>query len=260
MQTSIKKIVAQFLNSADRSTHDFARLYNIGVRGLENEFSLDVTGTFKTVLLDVEPNKTVILPCGYINYSKIGIVNQAGEFVTLKRNDQLSQYHATAFTNTSRNAGVPSINSFGAPQGLNLLGYNNTYYFNFYNSGTSYNLYGLDSGTATIGTYKIDVNDGVILLNPEFIYPQILLEYLSDGYDEDEDDYTIDSRAAEALLSWIRWQNAIDQPKKFPASVVMMHQKNYFNEKRKAKVRLNGIHLSELNDIVRRGNKLTPKA
>jgi hypothetical protein len=261
MQTPLRKIVAQFVDSSDTSAHQYRRLYNIAVRGLENEFNLDLTGHFITALLDVEPNKTVQLPVGYLNYSKIGIVNQSGEFVVLKRNDQLSNFHAIYYDQTNRNAGVPSINSFGDFLGLNATnGYNNLYFYNFWNQGTSFNLYGLDSGTATIGTYKVDVGANVILLNPEFAYPQILLEYLSDGYDESEDDYSIDSRAAEAMLAWIRWQQSIDQPKKFPANMVAFYMKQYFNEKRKAKMRLNGFHLSEMNDIIRRTTKLVPKS
>jgi hypothetical protein len=261
MQTPLKKIVAQFVDSADQSSHQFRRCLNLAVQGLENEFNLDVCGHFVTALLDVEPNKTVQLPVGYLNYSKIGIVNQSGEFVVLKRNDQLSNFHAIYYDQTNRNAGVPSINSFGDFLGLNATnGYNNLYFYNFWNQGTSFNLYGLDSGTATIGTYKVDVGANVILLNPEFAYPQILLEYLSDGYDESEDDYSIDSRAAGAMLAWVRYANAVDQPKKFPANMVTMYYKQFCNEKRKAKVRLNGFHLSEMNDIIRRGTKLTAKS
>lgn len=261
MQVPISKICGQFLNSADRSSHEMARIYNIAVRFVENELTLDIQASFQTVLLPVNLNKTVELPVGYINYSKIGIVNGAGEFVCLKRNDQLSNYHAIYYDQASRNAGVPTINSFGDPFGYNgVFPYNNLFWFNFWNLGTSFNLYGMDSGTATVGTYKIDIGANVIILNPEFIYPQILLEYLSDGYDENTDDYMVDSRAAEALLAWIRWQGSIDQPKKYPQSVVMMYEKQYNTEKRKARMRINGFNLAEMNDIIRRGSGLTAKA
>jgi len=260
MQTSLRKICAQFLDSSDTSSHQYRRVYNLAVRGYENEFNLDICGYLKTELLDVMPNKTVPLPCGYLNYSKIGIVNGAGEFVTLKRNDQLSGYHAAYYNNVERNAGVPTINSFGTPFGLNNQSYNNLYYFNFWNLGTSFNLYGLDSGTATVGTYKIELGENLIILNPEFKYPQILLEYLTDGYDENEDDYYIDSRAAEAMLAWIRWQNAIDQPKKFSISWVTKYERSFYNEKRKSKMRINNFNLAEMNDIIRRGTKLVAKS
>lgn len=261
MQVPISKIVKQYLNSADKGHPEFARLYNIAVRGIENEFNLDIQGQFMTVLLDVQTNKTVQLPVGYINYSKVGIVNQVGEFVCLKRNDQMSNYHAIYYDQANRNAGVPTINAFTnpfLPAGNTGDGY--SYWYNFWQQGTSFNLYGLPSGTATIGEYKIDIGANVIILNPEFCYPQVLLEYLSDGYDETTEDYMIDSRCAEAMLSWIRWQSSIDQPKKYPQSLVSNYERQYYNSKRVARMRMNSFNLAEMNDIVRRATNLTAKA
>lgn len=261
MQTPLRKIIAQYLNSSDRSDHEFARCYNIGVRGIENEFNLDIQGHFLTVLLPVQLNKTVELPTGYINYSKIGIVNGNGEFVCLKRNDQLSNYHAIYYDQANRNAGVPTINTFSNPfVPAGNTGYNYAYWYNFWQQGTSFNLYGLPSGTATIGTYKINLGAGVILLNPEFAYPQVLLEYLSDGYNENDDDFMIDSRCAEAMLAWIRWQGAIDQPKKNGEGTLARLSREYYNQKRLARMRLNPFNLAEMNDIIRRSTNLTAKA
>lgn len=263
MQIPLKKIVAQLLNSSDRSMHEQARLYNIGVRGLENEFNLDIQGQFLTVLLDVQTNKTVELPVGYINYSKIGIVNGNGEFVCLKRNDQLSNYHAIYYDQANRNAGVPTINTLGnpfQPNGTTGSYPQYTYWYNFWQQGTSFNLYGLPSGTATIGTYKIDIGANVILLNPEFQYPQVLLEYLSDGYNENDEDYMIDSRCAEAMLAWIRWQSKVDTNKKTTESELARLERQYYNQKRLAKVRMNPFNLAEMNDIIRRATNLTAKA
>lgn len=262
MQVPIRKIVAQYLNSSDRGSHEFARLYNIAVRGIENEFQLDIQGQFLTVLLPVNPNKTVQLPVGYINYSKVGIVNQIGEFVCLKRNDQLSNYHAIYYDQANRNAGVPTINTFSNPfvPSGDSTDYNYSYWYNFWQQGTSFNLYGLPSGTATIGTYKIDIGANVIILNPDFAYPQVLLEYLSDGFDENSEDYMLDSRCAEAMLSWIRWQGCIDQPKKYGEGSLARMERQYYNSKRLARMRMNPFNLAEMNDIIRRSTNLTAKA
>ncbi len=258
-QVPLRKVIAQFTNMSDKD-HEFARLYNIAVMGFEDEFNMDVQGNIVTVLLDVNDNKTVELPAGYLNYSKIGAVNQIGEFVTLKRNDQLSKYHAAYYQEANRNAGVPTIQGFGTPINAFNGGYNNLYYYNFWAYGTSFNLYGLDSGTATVGTYSVDVTDNVILLNPEFQYSQILLEYLSDGYNEDEEDYMIDSRIVQAVRAWIRWQSSLDMIKKYPANLIALYERQYNSEKKKARRRVNGFNLSEFNDIIRRGNKLVAKA
>lgn len=261
MQTPIRKYVARILNSSDRSDHEFVRLYNLAVQGYEDEFQPDIQGTFLTVLLNVNPNKTVELPVGYVNYSKIGIVNQVGEFVCLKRNDQLSNYHAIYYDQANRNAGVPTIDTFSNPfLPTGNTGYNYGYWYNFWQLGTSFNLYGLPSGTATIGEYKIDIGANVIILNPEFNYPQVLLEYLSDGYFEEDTDYMIDSRCGAAMTAWIRWKGALDQPKKYGVSVLAMYERQYYNSKRIARMRMNPFNLAEMNDIIRRATNLTAKA
>ena len=108
MKVKLKELIGQYLSSADQSSHEFLRLWNIGVKGMKLEFNLDVTGSLKTVLLDVNANKTVELPCDYISYSKIGVMNHQGEVVTYKRNDQLAKINAHKET---RLDGVPLVPS-----------------------------------------------------------------------------------------------------------------------------------------------------
>jgi hypothetical protein len=80
----LRQIVAQFLDSADQSSHQFRRMYNIGVRG-SRAFNLDITGTMITALLPVNVNNTVNLPVDYLTYSKMGIINERGEIITLAK-------------------------------------------------------------------------------------------------------------------------------------------------------------------------------
>lgn len=259
---SLSKIVNEFLSSSDRSNHDFVRLYNIARRGVENEFNLDTTGGFKTVLLDVNPNKTVEIPEWACGWSKIGIVNQNGEFVTLKANDNLTTYHSIYYSSSDRVQGVPVLQTYGygdsIPTGAPyLFPY---YYFNFYNSGSSFNLFGLPSGRGTVGTYKIDVKNNIIVLGSDFNYSQILFEGLTDGFDEDAQDYMIDIKAAECMMNWIRWQNMIDLPKKYSLSAVKAAEKRYTNSKRISKVRLNPVNIGEMQDAERDSWKLTARA
>lgn len=78
MKIGLKKIVANYLNTEDLTSHQFLRLYNIAKWGLDTEFNLDITGKLKTVILEVNPNKTVDLPCDYVSYTKIGQINSRG--------------------------------------------------------------------------------------------------------------------------------------------------------------------------------------
>lgn len=258
----LKKIVAEWIGSADQSSDQFWRLYNIGRRGMENEFNLDVTGGFQTVLLDVNANKTVQIPVWCCGISKVGIVNEAGEIVTLHYNSQLTTYHDIYYNENQRINGLPILNTFGVgnqiPTGAPyLFPY---YYLNFYNSGTTFNLFGLPSGTAAVGFYKIDTKNNVILLNVDFPYNQLVFEGLTSGLDDNTEDYMIDIRVAEAMIWWIRWQQMVDLPKKYSAGMVKMAEKGYYNAKRKANVRLNPANIELLQMAERASWKLVPKA
>ncbi len=256
MTRGLRQIIAQFLDSADQSSHQFRRLYNIGVRGCR-EFNLDITGQFKTVLLPVNPNKTVTLPQDYLTYSKMGIVNERGEIITFTKNEQLSQYHAIYTQQVERNEGVPELTTIGnyvAPLPYPYL------YSNYWNGGTSYNLFGLNSGTANITEFDIDEGAGVILLNQHTRYEEMLLEYLSDGYDELADDYEIDVRAEEAFICYLRWKQATDLIKKFSASQIREYKNEYYRERKLAKMRINKALVSEFTHKKRSLTTLTAKA
>jgi len=258
----LKQIVADFLLSADLSDHAFTRIYHIGRRCIENEFNLDIMGGFRTVVLDINPNKTVEIPTWCTKFSKIGLINEIGEIVPLKLNDQLNTYHGIYFNQTDRLAGLPRINNFsysdavptGYPYGFGLT------YLNFYSGGTSFNLYGASGGTPTIGRYNIDIQNGIIVIDSKFPYSQVVFEGMTDGFDDETGDYMIPIDCAEAMVYWLRWQNMADLPKKYPASLCKNARREYYNEKRKSKVRINPANITDLQNAERASWKLVAKA
>jgi hypothetical protein len=231
-------------------------MYNIGVRGVR-EFNTDIVGNFSTKLLDVNANKTADLPEDYVTYSKMGVINEKGEIVTLRSNPQLSNYNIGHPLNPDRFEGVPGIGAVSYP----AIPYNYPYiYYNFFISNQSFNLFGLAGGGQDIGNYKVDEECGIIIFGPNFKYEKVLLEYLGDGMDRDCDDYMIDSRAAEAMLAYIRWKTALDNPKKYGQGIMRDYKQEYKSERLKAKMRINKIVVSEFEDIQRITNKLAPRS
>jgi hypothetical protein len=256
MKIPLKQIIAELIDSKDSSSHEFRRLYNIGVRGIR-EFNTDVVGTFTTKLLDVNANKTVDLPDDYITYSKIGIINEKGEIVTLRLNNQLSGYNDTHDLKADRFEGVPKITAVTNPS----IPYSYPFvFYNFFISNQSYNLFGLGGGGQNIGDYKVDDEHGVIILGPHFQYDKILLEYLGDGMDCDANDYMVDSRAAEAILAYVRWKSSLDMPKKYGQGIIREYKAEFKSERLKAKMRINKINVSDFDDIHRVTSKLAPRA
>lgn len=253
MNLTLKEIIGQFLNSADQTSHQFLRLWNIGVFGMKTEFNLDIIGVYRTQILDVKPNKTVDLPCDYIKYSKIGLINDIGEIATFKRNSQLTTY--TGVNTDNRLDGVVGTGIYDPTNQENLNNYNN-----FYTDSSMYQLFGADSGTATIGEYKIDEKSKQIFLNPHTTHTKIVLEYLCDGFDNDCGVVEIDVRAGACMLAYLRWQNAIDQSKKFSMNQVDVLKNEFYRTKRLAKMRLNPFILNELMQAQSASVKLAAKA
>jgi len=255
MKIGLKAIVGQFLDSADQSSHQFRRLYNGAVWGLKTEFNLDITGEIKTVVLEVNANRTVNLPVDYVNYSKIGVMNGAGEVLTFKRNDKLSSLNSFDTQEfCSRTTNAPEIGGYNPTSTPWIWGNNN--YFNYWDNGTSFQLFGL-SGVPVIGEYKIDEANKIILLNPECEYGHIVLEYLSDVSEYCEPE--IDVRASSAMLAYIRWYDSQDSRKKFGTNQVQYFKREFYREKRLAKMRLNPFILNEAIDAHLRSIKLTAK-
>lgn len=256
----LQDLVNSLLDSQDSSNHSFRRLYNIATFGMRTQFTLDIKSTLKTVLLTVNPNKTVQFPCDYVGFSKIGITNERGELTTFKVNNQLTNYHQEYFNNNNRLEGVPILPNYGLAGGVNGYGYNDYLYLNYWYNSTRYNLFGLPSGTCDIGEYKIDEAARIILFQPHFHWDQVFLEYLSDGCDDEGDDYEVDVRMAEAMKCYLRWQDVIDRPKKASPSTVQMLKHNFYNERRLAKMRLNPTIINEMQNAERRSWKLVAKA
>lgn len=257
MKIKLKEIIAQFISSADLSEHQFMRLWNIAVRG-HKQFNLDVYGNFKSVLLYVNDNKTVDLPDDFLTFSKLGVLNEVGEVVTLRRNDNMTTLHDQYLSELGKVTNVPVVQSGIIWDDPTRFPY---YWLNYVGtSGIGYHLYGLPSGAPSIGEYTIDEDEKMIYLSSDWPYQSVMLEYLSDGYDGSCEDYMVDIKASEAMLSWIRWQNAIDSRKKFTQGDVVMYRQEYYNERRKAKIRLNSVDIREMQKIFRSSVRLAARA
>lgn len=257
MKEPLKKIIAQYMSSADLSEHQFMRLWQMGRRGCI-ELNLGAYSSFKSVLLEVNANMTCDLPTDYIQYSKIGILNSVGEVATLKRNDSLSPLHSQYIADRQAVVDVPTIDS-------NILSFSPSaipnIWYNFGGfGGYGYHLYGLSGGTSTIGEYRVSDDDKLIYLSADWPYGSLMMEYLSDGYDCESEDYMVDIRAAECLISYIRWQDSIDSRKKFNSSDVRYRMQEFYRNKKIATRRINSSTISELQDVFRTSVKLVAKA
>ena len=130
----LKTVVSYFLDQYDKSMSSFDKAWVLAFRGLV-ALGIDMTWEPKTVRIPKNGNQTVTLPADYISWSKIGVLNNVGQVSTLKVNNALTLYKDA---NPNRLSQItPDVQS-GLPL---ILGF--PFFFNYYDNGLYYNLFGV---------------------------------------------------------------------------------------------------------------------
>ena len=246
----LETVVKHFMAEAQLTGAHYLRLYQLSVRGL-TELGLDVTEEVKTEFLPVEANKTVFLPEDYIQWIKVGVLNENGEVATLRRNESLTTYGSLDSDRLSKNLGGGVRVKFP---------YQNDAYQNFYNDGALFNLFGIRSNMDYYGEFKVDDANGVILLDNDFQYADIVLEYLSNP--AEAEDLVIPIQAQEALIAYLAWMDirSMAASRRVNVAEKQIRKREYLRQKRLAKERLNPLRLWDANEIIRINNNLVLKS
>lgn len=190
---SLRAVVAAFLSEADKSHYDSDRCWLLGMRGL-----LKVNRTFaampKTVRIPVSGNKTCPFPPDCISWTKIGILNEAGEISTLRINTGLTTFRDA---NPNRLTQLtPDINdSIG-----NLVC--SPFYFNYYYGDTYNTLFGIAGGLIQYGSCTVDEENELVVLEPTFRYDAIMFEYISNP--SKDGDFQVETVLIEPIIAFIK--------------------------------------------------------
>lgn len=228
--TPLKTIVSYFLDEHDKSTGDEDRAWLLGLRGL-TELNIDVSAEPLTVRIPVQANKTAIFPSDCIQWTKVGVLNSAGEMSTLKINRGLTTYKDNNPNRIERL--TPDINDSAS----NLS--NSPVFLNYYTNNGYYNLFGVGNGLIQYGECRIDDKNGLVVLAPDFQYNQILFEYISAPQRNDE--YQVETVLQEAIIAFIMWKMKLGTAQQF------------YGEVTKARRRLPGkkVTLQGINQVIR---------
>lgn len=229
----LKQVVSYALDEEDQSVGTMDKYWVFAFRGLV-DLLFDVTAEPITVRLPVLGNKTVPFPADYISWSKIGILNNNGEVSTLRINNSLTKYKDT---NPNRIEKLTANITDTYPLLLN-----NPYYLNYYYNGIYQPLFGVGGGLIQYGECTVDEDNGLIVLNPEFRYDSIILEYISSP--EKNGDYTVPLYTQEALVAFIKWKGKRGT------------RQEYYAEKANARRRApkKRVNLQSFNQVIRESN------
>jgi len=232
-------IVDYCLESEQSYVHKYTKLFNLSFRGMEM-IGLDFFYQIRSVKLPVLANKTVMLPANYLNYTKCGVYNSIGEIIPLKYNDKLTTYADLLPTRLDKTQDDTLFE---------LMFTNTPIWFNYWNGDVFMNLYGVPSGSPFVGGFKIDNANGVILLDDNFGYEYIALEYIASPF-------------REAMIAWLAWKDSTAVPSRTHVSLGDKAAKRheFYNERRLANARYRPLYLQQAYEWQLENTRMTVKA
>src|ERR1044072_1109220 len=88
---SLDDCIYDYISESEQSNHKFFKLWNLAFR-LMDELGLDFFYSIRSFKLPVNPNKTVELPNGMVQWTKVGVFNANNEITPLRYNENLTTY------------------------------------------------------------------------------------------------------------------------------------------------------------------------
>lgn len=248
---TLDSIINDYIEESEQSIHKYAKLFNAAFRGMD-DLGIDFFYQIKTIKLPVNGNKTADLPDDIIQYTKIGVLNNRGEIITLAQNNKLTTY-ADLMPNRQERVVDNTIFDYGQQITPDR-------FFNYWGGTNLMTLYGRPSGQPEIGSFKVDSHNGVIVLSPNFKYEYVMLEYIASPKEGEE--YVIPIQFREALIAWLAWIDVRSLPTSRRGSLGDKRDRRseYYNQRRLAINRYKPFRLEEAYQQNLQNQRKTVKA
>ena len=247
---SLYSIVNDYLNEADSGIYNYSKCYHLAYRAMET-LGLDFFYNIRTVKLPVLANKTVAIPTDCIKYTKIGVLNGKGEIVTLKHNDKLTTFADLSPNRQSQSEDNTIFTNIYSPA--------SPVFFNYWYDGAFTNIFGIPSGGVNIGSFKVDEANGVILLNEDYTFDYVMVEYIASP-SQDGNEHQVPLHFREAIVAYLWWKDKKSiNVKRGNVGIQRDLEHTFYNERRLANSRFRPLYLDEAYQINLDSTRLTVK-
>ncbi len=244
----------------ETNENKYARYLQLAISCLR-ELNTDFAGTPTTVLLNVQTTDTVNLPSDFVNYMRIGGVDSGGNIIPLGYNANISLQQAFNSCGVPQPNTTHTGNSSFSVVGLDQVGLGS---FNGWeqradswrNGELVGRMFGIGGGNAPNGSYRVDKEHGVIVLQGVRV-SQIIMEYLSD-LKLVNGNFMVDPFLVETVKCYIAWKGHA-RNLRISLGEKQQLRTEYFNEYRRSLMRFNSYSASEWLQALRQGNKMAPK-
>lgn len=209
----LSAVVREHLIESGKTENEFFRHLQYGISILR-ECHMDFSGIPITEVLEVNPNMTVNLPLGYINYIKIATVDARGFIHALGLNRNMSLVTTydecgSPITQAKLQQIQQNINNQGEGGGAIVPADFVTAYEGFADNWRNGELmgrfFGIGGGNNSWGYYRIDEQNGVIKLQG-VVSPVIVLEYIAD-LSRVNGDFEVHPFLIECLKNGMYWKS-----------------------------------------------------
>jgi len=235
---SVEEAIQNLLVEEGKSSeHEYLRYFNIAMSGLK-ELNFDTVRQIKTIELTIDHKNTVSLPSDYVSYIKIATSGDNGELNYLGARDRINLVHGATSTNVEDKTQHPVFTDNTPGDGL-------------------WGRYGQGGGNNANGYYRENFDEETIEFSS--VTGTVIIEYISDGStDLEGDQIKIHSFAEEALKSYIYWKS-IYRKRAINMNEKMLAKKEYYNQKRLARARMQSFNKQEAMQTTRKAFKQAPK-
>ena len=253
---TLKEIVNNFIisHTGDDTLIGNPRRYNVlynAKRGVQ-ELNFDALKDVKVLELEINDNYELILPHDFVSYVRISWTDDNGVFHPMSINN--SSPIANAYLQDHEYNIL--FDELGSPlEGSSLQSGRRLSNITTKTEGNQgYSKYTTKNNN---GEFNIDFRRGVIQFPTSIGSRVIILEYISDGLNgNDENVISVHKMAVDAVYSYMKWMfltNKINVQE----YVVQRARKEYYNARRVAKSRLSGVRINELVILLNGKGKLS---
>ena len=274
----LRQIIDDFLitNDSEDYTSNVSdvTVRNLALRGIR-EFGFDVTTRVKSLKLSIDTsNDTVVLPTDFVDVIKVGVVDGDGIIRVMRHNKNINfsqkidsddatatavdaedgplmiQQNADLIPNKADDKTATSGADSGNSDSLREDVFRNYLYQNTIGS-----LYGLGGGIGA-GEYRVNLDQFRLEIATNSSVTEIVMEYISD--EARSTNPLIHVYAEEALRSYIYYK-VCERKRNVPAAEKARARAEYYNERRKARARMNSVSKDDILGMLRKNFKQAPK-
>lgn len=244
---TLESVIKDHLLENDKSQNQYFKCWHLSFRCMD-DLGMDFFYKIQSVKLPVNANFTVNLPPDFIQWTKVGILNDNGEIIPLYYNDKLTTYADL----------LPDrVEKTQDPQSAWLQWGQNTW-ANYWTGGGYNNVYGVPSGEPFVGSFKVDTQNNIIILNEKFNRTYLMVEYMCSPVEGQE--YYVPVQFREAIIAWLNWKTAKVGTSRWAYRLEGVYEGAYYKQRRIAIAKWKPIRLQEIYQCSQNMSRLSVKS